>query len=60
MKKIILPIAILAIGAGAMMGLIQSGTSEQRVDVVAAPLQVNTIDVQQQDEQVRIYASIVP
>ena len=57
MKKIILPIAILAVGAGGMMGLIQSGTSEQRVDVVAAPLQVNTIDVQQQDEQVRIYAS---
>ena len=57
MKKIILPILILALGMGAMMGLIQSGTSEQRVDVSSAPLQVNTIDVEQQDEQIRIYAS---
>ena len=57
MKKILMPLVIILLGAGAMVTLIQSGQAEQRVEVTPAALKVEVIPVQQSQETVNIYAS---
>ena len=57
MKKILMPLVIILVGAGAMVTLIQSGEAEQRVEVTPAALKVQVIPVQQSQETVNIYAS---
>jgi len=57
MKKILLPLVIVLIGGVSMVGLIQSGEAEQRVDVVPPPLQVEIIQAEESEQLVKVYAS---
>ena len=57
MKKILLPLVIVLIGGVSMVGLIQSGEAEQRVDVVPPPLQVEVIQAEESEQMVKVYAS---
>jgi len=57
MKKFLLPLVIVIAGGVAMVGLMNSGTAEQRVDVAPPPLQVEIIAAEQSEQLVRVYAS---
>ena len=57
MKTALLPLGIIGIGVAVMGALINSAESEQRVDVVPPPLQVEIIEAVQSEQLVKVYAS---
>lgn len=56
-KNVALPIGIVGVGVAVMGTLIVSAESEQRVDVVPPPLQVEIIEAVQSEGVVKLYAS---
>ena len=56
-KNIALPLGIVGVGVAVMGTLIVSAESEQRVEVVPPPLQVEIIEAVQSEELVKVYAS---
>ena len=56
-KTALLPLGIIGAGVVVMGALINSADSEQRVDVVPPPLQVEIIEATQSEQLVKVYAS---
>ena len=56
-KTALLPLGIIGVGVVVMGALINSADSEQRVDVVPPPLQVEIIEATQSEQLVKVYAS---
>ena len=56
-KTALLPLGIVGVGVAVMGALINSAESEQRVDVVPPPLQVEIIEATQSEQLVKVYAS---
>lgn len=57
MKRIIIPILILIVGLASMVGLMQSGGSEERLEPAPVLLQVEVVEARQQAQQAQIYSS---
>ena len=56
-KTALVPLGIIGGGIAIMGFLINSADSEQRVDVVPPPLQVEIIEATQSEQMVKVYAS---
>ena len=56
-KNVSIPLGIVGVGIAVMGMLINSAESEQRVDVVPPPLQVEIIEAVQSEGMVKVYAS---
>ncbi len=56
-KTALLPLGIIGVGVAVMGALINSAESEQRVDVVPPPLQVEIIEAVQSEQVVKVYVS---
>ena len=56
-KTALLPLGIIGVGVAVMSALINSAESEQRVDVVPPPLQVEIIEAVQSSQVVKVYVS---
>lgn len=56
-KTALVPLGIVGVGLAVMGALINSADSEQRVDVIPPPLQVEVIEATQSQQLVKVYAS---
>ena len=57
MKRIIIPILIIVAGITTMVGLMQAGGSEERVEPAPVLLQVEVLEATQQPQQAQVYSS---